>query len=210
LKIYFLPIEETKKINESIFETTFPNRYLKYKKCINMDEKLRILGAGALLYGVLGVSESDISFGPNGKPYIPNSNKYFNLSHSGNYSVLAVSDKDVGVDIEKIDEKHLKVADKIFDKEEISWMNEDPLYRFHHLWTLKESYLKLIGKGLTVSPSSFSMIPIVKSGQGLIFDEICYAKTIHIDDNHVVSVCSNNKIPLLETVFCKADIIKES
>ena len=38
----------------------------------------------------------------NGKPYLINSDKYISVSHQGNWTLIAISDSPVGIDVEKI------------------------------------------------------------------------------------------------------------
>ena len=51
------------------------------------------------------------------KPYIKNCPYHFNLSHSGDFLLLAVGDTPVGADIEKIKKIHPKMLEKCFSKE---------------------------------------------------------------------------------------------
>ena len=76
----------------------------------------------------LDITPDKVEFvlGEHGKPYLKiNSDKLnfklqFNISHSKEYSVFAfIKDKEIGVDIEKIDEKpYLELADRFFTKQE--------------------------------------------------------------------------------------------
>ena len=51
-----------------------------------------------------GVKEENIEIkkGKHGKPYVINLPAHFNVSHSGNYTVVAISDSPIGIDIEII------------------------------------------------------------------------------------------------------------
>lgn len=64
------------------------------------------LGAGLLLceaFDRLGIEEPQLAFDENGKPYLPGREDVrFNLSHSGHYAALALSDEPVGVDVEQV------------------------------------------------------------------------------------------------------------
>jgi 4'-phosphopantetheinyl transferase len=82
----------------------------------------------------------------------------FNLSHSGNTVVLAIADSEVGIDIEKIKPVELKIARNYFHKEEINFLYSKKgkeLENFYKIWTLKESFIKTIGKGLSFPLKSF-------------------------------------------------------
>lgn len=86
---------------------------------------------------------------------------HFNISHSGDFVVVAFSDCAVGIDIEKNKGNRLKVAKRFFTREELIDLfalesEEMQVNYFYQLWTLKESYMKAIGKGMSMSLSSFS------------------------------------------------------
>jgi len=96
------------------------------------------------------------------KPFLKNYPKaHFNISHSGEYVVVAFSDCPVGIDIEKNKGNRLKVARRFFTREELDDLfafaeEKEQIEYFYQLWTLKESYMKMIGKGISMSLSSFS------------------------------------------------------
>lgn len=124
------------------------------------DRKLS-LGAGLLLHRVLsayGKNSCDIYTDANGKPQIQG--LCFNLSHSGERILLAVSDSAVGCDIEKREKASFKVAEHFFCQEENNYLSgiageEEKNQAFFRLWTVKESYMKMTGKGLGMSLDSF-------------------------------------------------------
>lgn len=96
------------------------------------------------------------------KPALKNHPKaHFNISHSGDYVVVAFSDCPVGIDIEKNKGNRLAVAKRFFTQEELDDLfafaeEKEQVEYFYQLWTLKESYMKTIGKGISMSLSSFS------------------------------------------------------
>lgn len=95
-----------------------------------------------------------------GKPYLPNNKDiFFNLSHSGNWVLCGISNKTLGIDVEQINEKELSIANKIYTKEECNHIftqsMENRVKEFYKIWTLKESYVKCIGKGLSIPFNSF-------------------------------------------------------
>jgi len=87
--------------------------------------------------------------------------QYFNISHSGNRVIVAFSDQEVGLDVEKIKGDRRRIADRFFtdselkDLKSITEDHQQQLY-FYQLWTLKESYMKAIGKGISMSLDSFA------------------------------------------------------
>lgn len=97
--------------------------------------------------------EVPFAYGPFGKPQIPGGPE-FNLSHSGDALLLAVSDEAVGVDVQQYAAgfADLSLAHGFFDSGELSRLTVlNPSARiagFHRSWVRKEAYLKGLGLGL--------------------------------------------------------------
>ncbi|MGB4655098.1 MAG: 4'-phosphopantetheinyl transferase family protein [Bacteroidales bacterium] len=107
---------------------------------------------------------SDFSFAARGKPFLSDYEGYnFNISHSKNWLACAVSDVNVGVDVEGIRKINSKVADRFFTEREVRYLNtlngDERNEMFIRFWTIKESYLKAIGKGLALELNSFNIEP---------------------------------------------------
>ena len=122
------------------------------------------LGAGLLLNRVLssyGKKIEDITYNPYGKPEV--SGIHFNLSHSEDLVICAISEKPVGCDVEKMKECHEDIAERFFTKEEVSFLKkfhgEEKREAFYRIWTLKESYVKMIGEGIHLPFDQFEIIP---------------------------------------------------
>ncbi len=162
----------------------------------------------------LGIDGKAIVFSKskNGKPYLRASGIHFNLSHSGEYVAVALSDHDTGIDVEQIRPVNYRIAERFFSPEEVTALNSksgsSKLEYFFDLWTLKESYLKMIGTGLTRSLSSFT-VEFVNGGfrmtekSGSRKAEIFF-KQYSIDDAYKLSVCSYNRSFSDEVVWIEA------
>ncbi len=128
-------------------------RKKKILRYMRTDSRKQGLGAGLLLNQVLrqyGFHMEDITYGAHGKPEVKG--LFFNLSHSHDYILCAVSDHPVGCDIEKIGLLRPKLANRYFTDYEVDYLNqygdiekEDAFYR---IWTMKESYVKMMGEGI--------------------------------------------------------------
>ncbi len=81
-----------------------------------------------------------------GKPRVKGWNLNYNVSHSGNYVVLAINNKDIGIDIQEKFEIDFGVL-QFFHKSEQKAIQKDPSL-FFTFWALKESFLKYLGVGL--------------------------------------------------------------
>ncbi len=93
------------------------------------------------------------TYGNHGKPKLsPEINKdrlQFNLSHSDDYAIYAVTaDRKIGVDIEVVSPKrrHNRIPERFFHPQEISALRSLPksqqLDAFYACWTRKEAYIK--------------------------------------------------------------------
>lgn len=96
----------------------------------------------------------------------------FTVSHSGSQIIIAVANCPVGVDVEQEREDDwLTIADQFFHADEITWLtNSEEATRqeqFFRLWTLKEAYLKGLGRGLDRMLNSFCICPSVSDSATL-------------------------------------------
>ena len=130
-------------------------------------EKDKKLSAGAYLLLDKLLKEENITnpifkTGKYGKGYISNDEDiYFNLSHSGKVVTCALSDNEIGIDIEYDDPTiDLNIAKHYFYNAEYeNIMNsKDPANEFFKYWVLKESYMKYTGLGFNLELDSFEII----------------------------------------------------
>ncbi|MBK3493789.1 4'-phosphopantetheinyl transferase superfamily protein [Viridibacillus sp. YIM B01967] len=92
-----------------------------------------------------------------GKPYCNEVNFHFNVSHAGSWVVCIVDTKQVGIDIElmtNIDYEALISLFHSFESQQMKATTSKKDY-FYNLWTIKESVIKNIGKGLSIPLDSF-------------------------------------------------------
>lgn len=102
-------------------------------------------------------NEIEISFKDKGKPFLKDAPITFNLSHTKEMALLAVSHNiEIGIDIEKIKDtdNFMPIAKRFFHPNEyqaIEKINdrEQQLTYFFKLWTAKEAILKATGEGIS-------------------------------------------------------------
>lgn len=145
---------------------------------INNELKRRqSLGAELLLQKAVGRDCISYCIGENGKPFFPDSDICFSLSHSGVYAVCAVSDREVGVDIEAPRANSLKLAKRFFTQSESEAISscDVPDKEFCRYWVRKEAYIKAIGKGLACPLNSFDAADRIGdySAKSIDFGEYC-------------------------------------
>ena len=96
------------------------------------------------LMAEFGYSDVDLHYDKNGRPYLEDG-KNISITHSFNYSAVIISDKEVGVDIEKQRPIITKIASKFVDYE-VQYLNDkdnDYVKKLTVIWCAKESLYKL-------------------------------------------------------------------
>lgn len=138
---------------------------LPYERLKKVEEQKQVNGrylsaaAGYLLQialNDLGLVNPDICLNEHGKPYLKEGGVYFNLSHSGTVAVCALSSHEVGVDVQQVKSLSDKLVKSVCTAEEYDFVMQEADgadQRFCRLWTVKESVIKCLGKGLSLSPS---------------------------------------------------------
>lgn len=138
--------------------------FLSYQKETFANEKNELMQYGFQHYFGFPYEEAEIFIEKNGKPQLLTSkfpNHYFNLSHSKHYMALGCSHTTVGIDLEEPRLFSTRLLNRISTPEEISIVNtyasRDKIGLL--LWTLKESYIKYIGVGLSL-PLAAIQLPL--------------------------------------------------
>lgn len=153
-------------------------------KIVNKDNKMVRLQALASLYLKKRFVGKNIKIDEMGKPY--SDEIKFNVSHSYNYTVIALGDVELGIDIEKIkkvDNRLVNFAMSVNQKRAI--LNDDDFFK---MWTAKESLVKCVGTGINKRPDKVDIVfenDKVYEYEGnkyishieKIFDEYCIAVT---------------------------------
>lgn len=155
------------KIEES-FEELSKNIELT-EKCRNRVENMKsdVHRKGFMsirqLLAIIGYSDYDLYYDSNGKPHL-NDDKHISITHSFEFSAIIISDKEVGIDIEKQRDKIIRIAHKFTPIEEYRTLaNEDALVRkLTIVWCAKESlYKSFAEKGVSflqhIDVSDFDM-----------------------------------------------------
>lgn len=122
-------------------------------------------GMRSLLADRLGGSPSSLTFNTaaHGKPYLAGDGPKvaFNLSHSDSLAALAISDVELGVDIERIAEAHDSVARQQFSSAEYAALSrlapDARVPAFYRMWSAKEAVLKALGTGFSLASNSFTV-----------------------------------------------------
>lgn len=170
----------------------------------------------SVICGELGLLNQEVHFAKNdyGKPMLLGHEEFhFNVSHSGCWVVMIRGQSTVGVDIEQIQETDLEIARRFFSpleyKDLMSRPESERNTYFYDLWTLKESYIKALGTGLSTSLDSFS-IRLKENDQFMLEPngESCQFTQFEIDPAYKLSACSlGNDQPTSIQIYDYRDLI---
>ncbi len=139
--------------------------------------------------------EEPVRFLQAGKPVLAErEDLYFSLSHSGSYAMCAVSDREVGADVQKIKPVRLSVARR-FHFGERDWLAEQPgedqNRAFFRIWTRKEAWVKAVSRDVLLS---LGQADVIHDLPGWYFAEY------DLEDGYLAAVCAREDIPPLITV----------
>ena len=132
-------------------------------------------------YLINQLSKEPLLYNEMGKPYYENG-PHFNVSHSGKYVMMAVSTREIGIDIEENIPKDMSLLTKIFNEAEAKMIKEHA--DFYYLWCAKESLIKCMGSSI----SHIKEIPSLPFNGVKTFKGKDYQCQTFIYDKHIVSI----------------------
>lgn len=158
VRIYFCDMTNFEHLYDDCLCFLTEKRKQKAERCINKNDALLSATVGLMLRKVLGViNDNMLLYGEHGKPFLEHG-PCFSISHSRKYAVLAVSNNNIGVDIEMHETARESVMKRCFSEDEQDFAKLST-ENFLRIWTAKEAVLKLLGTGFSFSPNYFSVLP---------------------------------------------------
>jgi 4'-phosphopantetheinyl transferase len=208
IKVYFCNlIKEDLSKNNYLIKNLFFEKELEelFKKKQVVDKNRTIIGRLMIHYSLMKdfqLTYKDIIIIRNnyGKPVLLNNmnNINFNVSHSGNYVVCAISKTNkIGIDIEEVQTFQKQVCELFMTKNELlSYKGSLDDSLVTSIWTMKESYLKAIGTGLLghinhiefKKNSVIDIYQVVNKGEAINW----WIKLYEINSRYKLSLCMNN------------------
>ena len=193
MKLYKIRISEIEKTSfEKWFSEMTEERKAEVLRLKAAEKQAQKIAAHHLCRSSIsefcGIPETDIILARTeyGKPYAEGLPVHFSVSHSGDYAVCAVSENEIGIDIEKIRKINPNLSTRFASENETEYISSHENGLFE-IWTLKEAYFKCIGTGLgpDIKSVSFSIQPsgIICSESGF---ECSFAE---IGQEYICSVC---------------------
>lgn len=150
-----------KQIAEELTNILSPDEMARADRFRFEEHKNRFIAARGFLRKIISyylqISSREITFkySDRGKPELANNNLKFNLSHSQDTALYALTNNNlIGIDLEYLrsNVECDKIAQRFFSPAESELINSLPpkqkTQTFFHFWTIKEAYLKATGEGL--------------------------------------------------------------
>jgi 4'-phosphopantetheinyl transferase len=142
---------------DDFFRVLLPDEIMRANRYVQKKDRLRfVVSRGALrclLSKYTNQPPTTIKFiiSANKKPYIHQQSLKYNVSHSGDWVLIAISNTEVGVDTEEMDPSftYKEILADNFSRDEINYIaHQDTISSFFLLWTRKEALTKATAQGL--------------------------------------------------------------
>ena len=193
MKIYYAYLSD---FSPEHLDKCFEKLPLKQKEKLNRVKSLKAKNESILVWHLLcnalssmGITDFDIIYGENGKPFLAGIPLCFNLSHTDNLVCCAVGKSDIGIDAEKIKPVKESLLNKVLTENERKRLKETDS-DFIRFWTLKESLLKYRGSGIT--PDIYKLdFSLLFEKDSFIYDSLLF--TVKSLDEYFISVCSREE-----------------
>ncbi len=131
-----------------------------------------------------GYNDFDLFYDEFGKPHLQDG-KHISISHSNDFSVIVISDQNVGADLEILKEKTVQIAPRFMDMGHlINLSDDDLLKKATVVWGIKESVFK------------------IKNEIGISFKDHIFENDFSINDKKcTVELRLNNKVECFDILF---------
>jgi len=131
-----------------------------------------------------GYTDFDLYYDEFGKPHLKDG-KHISISHSNDFSIIVLSDVNIGADLEILKDKTVKLAPRFMDVSHLKDLTEDDLLRKATVvWGIKESVFK------------------IKNEIGISFKDDIFESDFNLMDKKcTVELRFNNKIEHFDILF---------
>lgn len=172
-------VSEFDKIEEFKYKFLYnflpKSRRIKVDKLKNLiDKKIAIIEYFIVKHFLKIKGNPDFKYTEKGKPFY--NNKHFNISHCDNILVIAISEQEVGVDIQRLIEYDEKLIKHICNRNEINQLDKNAK-SLTRLWTQKESLIKCMGGTIVCDLKN-----VLNNSEGFEF-------SFYERDDYIISLC---------------------
>ena len=164
LRVYYTVLTDGRSFDESALSlSAYRREKLAHVKAPLLRKQMLaaewLLGQALLDVDPETALPPEIQKGEHGKPFFPSLPLHFSLSHSDAFVACALSDYEIGLDVQKNSVYNEPLARRFFSPAEQRYIREcsDHNAAFTEIWCLKESYIKATGEGLSRPLSDFSL-----------------------------------------------------
>ena len=132
------------------------------------------------------LTDFDLFYTTDGKPYLKNG-KYISISHSHEFAALIISNQAVGIDLEILKEKALKIAPRFMNVAHLENLSEtNKIKKATIVWGIKEAIFKIKNKkGISfpnhIFEANFNLLDQRTTAQ-LRFNNFIENFTIHFEE----------------------------
>jgi len=182
------------KIDEDI--QFFESKFSAHPEMQNESKKLQWYATRHLANEMLG-SNSVIAKETTGKPYLKSGDGYISISHTASFATVMLNKtKNVGVDLEILNPKVERIAQKFLQQHEIDSIHpNEKIEKLILYWSAKEALYKLYGKGDIEFKTQLIIQPFELAQEGILTADILSADaslknlSVHYSffDDHVIS-----------------------
>ena len=130
------------------------------------EEHQRGFLAVRMLLQHLGYTDYDLTYDEAGKPHLSDG-KHISISHSHEFSCICISNKLMGIDLEKLKEKTLKIAPRFMEVKHLENLSTlEQIEKSTVIWGVKESIFKIKNeKGISFPEHIFEAEFDLKEGK---------------------------------------------
>jgi 4'-phosphopantetheinyl transferase len=157
--VFRVPIAESSPYLPQVQAVLHPAELLRAARYHQPADRTRFLVARAALRRLLGAyaqrPPANLVFeaGANKKPVLRDAmGLHYNVSHAGNWVLIAIAGTEVGVDVEKVDAQFAfqDILGTSFSPAEQAFIEQGPASErlFYQLWTRKEAFVKATAQGI--------------------------------------------------------------
>ncbi|WP_188112191.1 4'-phosphopantetheinyl transferase superfamily protein [Aquimarina sp. RZ0] len=198
------------KNNLSLFPMDYQKQLHKYRRW--QDAQLTLMGRLLVKEGATYFNErvdlKELYFTEYNKPYFENNSIIFNISHSGEFVVVAITNDNcnIGIDIEKY--KSINIQDfkghmTPYEQHKVLNSEKDQI-EFFRYWTQKEAVIKAHGNGLTIPLKSFE----IRNNKTNLDSSTFFISEIMLKEEYACHVASKKEIYKENITVKKIDINK--
>ena len=185
-KLFIVRLRDAMAWEQDLIEALSLARKEKALRYRQKEDRVRSAVA-SLLMGMVEPLDK-LMVDPNGKPYFPEG-AHFNVSHSGSFIGIYISDESVGFDLEETARCNMKIIPAAFTIEEAQDISRSRSIAF--AWTRKEALAKCQGEGIR-NPKQIGAIYVAESQY--LYQNLKYYVSQFEMEGHVFALAKRTRI----------------